>query len=131
MTFITILYNLLNKEICLSVNRSHYLRVDLAGELQSPQVGSISALILLHRVIDDTQATRLRSIHHPGSKDELLSHGNANCPGETLCTTCTEVRSYEKPGWDMASTTSGHNLKIFTGNYEKQKKRIQPYLLQE
>ena len=78
-------YYLVDTEVYLSVRS--YLRVDLAGELQSPQVGSVSTLILLHRMTDETQTTCLCSIHYAGSKDKLLSQRDTNSPGEALCTT--------------------------------------------
>lgn len=89
------------KEVCPSVEWPCYLRVDLAGELQSPQVGSISTVILLHRMIGEAQSTRLCSVHHPSSKDELLSKRDTYHPGETLSPTCTHVTREEKPGWNL------------------------------
>lgn len=48
------------------------LRVDLTGQLKSSLVRSISNTVLLHSVTDQAQTGRLASVHHPGSKDELL-----------------------------------------------------------
>lgn len=48
------------------------LRVDLTGKLKSSLVRSISNTVLLHSVTDQAQTGRLASVHHPGSKDELL-----------------------------------------------------------
>ena len=65
-----------------------YLRVDLAGQLQSPQVGGVSHLVLLHRVIGEAQTTRLGSVHHPRREDQLLRQRDPDGPGETLRPAC-------------------------------------------
>lgn len=65
------------------------LRVDLTSKLQSTLVGSVSTIVLLHRMTDQTKTACFTSINHPGRKDQLLSHGNTNHPREALCTTCT------------------------------------------
>lgn len=91
------------------------LRVDLAGKFQSPQVRSVSTLILLHRMIDETQATGLHSIHHPGSKDQLLSKRDADGPGESLGASCTGET--KKLALTCVYTWPSYQLKNSTGNY--------------
>lgn len=66
------------------------LRVDLAGQLQSALVGSVSDTVLLHGVTDQAQAPRFATVHHPGGEDELLGQRGVDEPGKALCTPCTE-----------------------------------------
>lgn len=76
-----------------------YLRVNLSGEVQSLQVGSVSTLVLLYTVTDQTQATCLGAIHHPGGEDELLSKRDTDHPGETLRATCTGEIKHLDGSW--------------------------------
>lgn len=85
---------------------SPHLRVDLAGQFQGPQVGGVSALVLLHRVADEAEATRLHAVHHPRRKDHLLGLGDAHHPGQPLgaaCTPHTHTHKAQANSWSRPS----------------------------
>lgn len=91
------------------------LRVDLAGQLERPLVGSVSARVLLHGVTDQPQTGPLAPVHHPGSEDELLGQGGVDEPGEALGPTCTAKGRSVRGTWRDAPGAIGRTPTVVGG----------------
>ena len=64
------------------------LRQDLPGQAQGLSIGRVSRLVLLHGVVHQAQLVGLITPQAPPGEDQLLGHGEANGPRQTLAAPC-------------------------------------------